>query len=622
MITGALGLDGFAVSVPRTAAASALEKGPLMSRRRSKSGTVLRAASLLAGATLAVSCGKGDTTTTPAKLPPAPPACEVQAPALDAPAPGPFTVVRVDASLSAPQKLAVQACVGLRNRATPGSVYVDATPYDGTWLKELGMVPAATIGAKEFLASCVGEIGACVRYDYAAQRPLLPNVLTAAAALGAVPLDRALDLPCESPAFDAIAELADKATPELATRYVFEKFGDKTTGLAMLNPGYDTNPPKVSAPAITQDMRPSLVDFVFSQRLFVTFLVNGCVDGHPEKPVLSSIVNAGRWPTPVAVYGYNNSWNVLGGYLYEAQTRCLDSRNMGAIASEADNLSFFSTRAAPITGSGAVVPNEAESIAYDPTKTYVAFVVGDGDNVQYMLSTRRDWFQQRVADCEANPATCLPLTWSVSSHLTRLAPDVLRWYYAQSRRTKRDHFVLPPSGHLYAYPTSLAEREQDAFVKATERDACILGVDGVVHWDFLGTWPDAEQRFLPKYAKGGAIRGVFPINVPYVFPTFPWWPDDQFFEVLSADGRDVALFKSRSWRGVSDDRSEFTLSPKAMADELGGYPKGTVSWVYMTSDGGLTLENSFLALSKILPSHVRLVSASAAARLALASKGK
>ena len=54
-----------------------------------------------------------------------------------------------------------------------------------------------------------------------------------------------------------------------------------------------------------------------------------------------------------------------------------------------------------------------------------------------------------------------------------------------------------------------------------------------------------------------------------------------------------------------------------MAEELSNYPPGTVTWVYMTSDGGLSLENSFMELVGLLPEHVQLVSADTAARLAL-----
>ncbi|MDI1444018.1 hypothetical protein [Polyangium sp. 6x1] len=559
---------------------------------------------------------------TPDPAEPPPPACTPYDTSVPKPLPGPFTVVHVEPGTPPPVALALQACAGLHNRSAGGSVYIDADPHDMTWLNDLGAVPTATLDAQQFLDSCAATFPACVRYDYKSQQSLLPNILTVAAALGAVPVDGSLNILCDNPAFDAIAEFSDKNTPALATKYVFDTYAKQTTGLAMLNPGYEPDPQDNASPAMTQEMKPALVDFVFSQRLFVVFLVNGCVDGNPEKELLSSIVNAGNWATPLGVYGYNNSWNVAGGYLYEAQTLCLDSRNMGAVASEAGNLSFFTTRTPPITGSGAVVQNEPESLTYDPNKTYVAFVVGDGDNIQYLMTTRHDWFQQRIADCEAKPDACPPLTWSISPHLTSLAPDLLGWYYEQSHRTGKDYFVLPPSGHLYAYPSSLAESEQDVFVKATQEDACILGLTGVVHWDWLGTWHDAEDHFLPKYATaGGSIRGVFPMNVPYLLPAFTWWPEDQFFEVLTgADGAKLALFRPREWRGVDSDTDQYRLTPQRMADELGGYPKGTVTWVYMTSDGGLTLQNSFLTLAKLLPPHVRLVSTDAAARLAIAAK--
>ncbi len=533
-----------------------------------------------------------------------------------------FTAVTVDPGAPAPLQLAVQACAGLYNRKSGGSVYVESDPHDATWLSELGLKPDATVSASAFLGSCVKDFPACVRYDYKAQQALLPNILTVAAALGAVPLDSSLKVSCGKMAFDAVAELADKNTPALATRYVFDHYAKQTTGLAMLNPGYEGQPKDPANPAITRDMSPALVDFVFSRKLFVVFLVNGCRDGNPEKDLLGSIVNAGNWPTPLGVYGYNNSWNVAGGDLYEAQTRCLDSRNMGAIASETNNLSFFSTRTPGAQANG-ITPNELEPISYDPGKTYVAFVVGDGDNIRYMMTTRHDWFKQRLADCQSANGACPPLTWTISPHLAQLAPDLLGWYYEQAHKSGRDYFVLPPSGHLYAYPSSLAEADQDRFVTATEVDACTLGVTGTVHWDWLSTWHDAEDHFLPKYTKDGVIRGVFPVNVPYMFPTFTWWPKDCFYEILSGkSGHKLALFRPREWRGVDNDKDPRFESPQKMADEIAGYPKGTVTWVYMTSDGGLTLDNSFTALEKLLPPYVQLVSTDTAANLALAAGQK
>lgn len=550
-----------------------------------------------------------------------PPMCAPHDASVADAATGPITVVRVDNALSAPMKLAVHACAGLRNRAAPGSVYVQSNANEAAWITELSLATASTVDAAAFVQSCAAEVPSCVRYDYASQRPLMPNILTAAAVLGALPVDRTMTVSCTTTSFDAVEELRARNTPELATRYVFDRFGSQTTGLAMLNPGYELESMTPANPRITRDMPPTLLDLVFARRLFVVFLVNGCSEGHPERTLLGTIVNAGHWPTPVAVYGYNNSWLTGGGYIHEAQTFCLPTRNMGAIASETTNLSFFSTRASSIGGAGAVRGNPPETTTYDPTRTYVAVVVGDGDNIDFVMSTRREWLRQRLAACAAGGASCPPLSWSISPHLLQLAPDVLRWYYEQSRVTGRDYFVLPPSGHLYAYPSSLAPDSQDRFVAATEGDACSLGVTSVVHWDWAGTWQDAERVFLPKYARlGGAIRGVFAMNVPYVLPAFSW-PASRFFTILTgADGGQVALFKPRSWRGVNNDSNQFFYSPRRMAEEIANYPRGTITWLYMTSDGGLTLQNAFLPLSTMLPAHVQLVSTDTAARLAIESR--
>ncbi len=534
-----------------------------------------------------------------------------------------FTVVTIDATTPATLQLAVQACVGLHNRELGGSVYARTDEKDSRWLDELDLTPAQTIDALAFLEACVARFPDCVRYSYDDQRTLLPNILTVGAVLGAVPLDVDLGVPCGRVAFDATLEFAAQNTPELATKLVADRYLAETTGLAMLNPGYEINAADPANPALTRDMPATLVDFVFSKKLFVVFLNNGCVPSSPEHQVLSDLVNASPWPKPVGVYGYNNSWMLMGGYVYEAQTKCLESRNMGAIPTETANLSFFSSRRSPIVDAGVLQGNAPEDLAYDPGTTYVAFVVGDGDNVQFIMATRNVWLNQRLADCEKADNSCAPLTWSISPHLTRVAPDVLQWYYAKLRQTGKDFFILPPSGHLYAYPTSLNDEDQDRFVEATEQDARILGVHGTVHWDWRDSWQRAEADFLPRYARAdGAIQGVFPVNVPYMFPAFPWWEPDRFFKVLIGDdGGQVAVFRPREWRGIDNSGSDLTapfyLSPDKMADEIGGYPPGTITWVYMTSDGGLSLENSFMELVKLLPPTVRLVSADAAAKLAL-----
>jgi len=534
-----------------------------------------------------------------------------------------FTVADIGPETPPAVQLAVQACAGLYNRRRGGSVYTRMNDKDSRWLDALGLKPAEVVRAADFLETCVTEFPACVRYAYAAQQELLPSILTVGAVLGAVPLDEGAAGMCGNVVFDAVAEFEERDTPYLAAKHVYETYGGDTTGLAMLNPGYDADDPRVWDPAISKDMDPSMVDFVFSEKLFVIFLVNGCIEGTEQNALLNEMAEANPWPDPIGVYGYANSWKVFGGYVFEAQTLCAASRNMGAIPTTVNNLSFFSTRRPPIRDPGEIERNAPEDIPYDPGATYVAFVVGDGDNVAYILDTRSQWFRERLSHCRRTENACVPLTWTMSPHLRRIAPDVLEWYHDMSRRTGKDTFMLPPSGHLYAYPASMSEEAQDRFVALTEQDARLLGTRSTMDWEWWSTWRRAETEFLPKYARGGgAIGGVFPVNVPYMIPTFTWPDPGQFYKVLpGGEGGQVVLFRPREWRGIDESGGtltrEFYLSPEHMAEELGGYPRGTVSYVYMTSDGGLDLSNAFVPMVKLLPPHVRLVSADAAVRLAL-----
>ena len=541
----------------------------------------------------------------------------------EAASPSTFRVVDIDGATAPALKIAAQAGAGLCNRNSGGSVYTRMHGKDNQWLKELVLQPDEIMNAPQFLEVCMTEIPKCVLYSYADQQALLPNILTVAAVLEALPIAVELDVPCDNVVFDATEVFREHNTPYLATKYVYENYVNDTTGLAMLNPGYQIHEGKVWDPAMTGDMNPDMIDFVFSEKLFVMFLVNGCIRYTEQGALVNEIVSVNPWPKPIGVYGYANYWMVLGGYLYEAQTLCSDSRNMGAIPTTVNNLSFFSTRRAPITVPNEIKQNPPEDITYDPTKTYVAFIVGDGDNVRFIMDTRADWFRQRVEACQQGDDACPPLTWSISPHLPRIAPDVLKWYYEMSYKTGKDYFMLPPSGHLYAYPASLKdETVQNNFVAATEADARLLGTSSVVHWEFFNKWHDAENEFLPKYAKkDGAIKGVFPVNVPYPLPTGTWG-FCQFFKVLEGkDGGKTILFRPREWRGTKGGGKfmdkQFFLSPEDMAKELGAYPRGTVMGIYMTSDGGLNLSNTLMKLLKILPEHVQLVSSDTATRLAL-----
>ena len=39
--------------------------------------------------------------------------------------------------------------------------------------------------------------------------------------------------------------------------------------------------------------------------------------------------------------------------------------------------------------------------AYDASTTYISFIIENGDNVVYLVSSRRTWLQERVCKCQS-----------------------------------------------------------------------------------------------------------------------------------------------------------------------------------------------------------------------------
>jgi hypothetical protein len=62
---------------------------------------------------------------------------------------------------------------------------------------------------------------------------------------------------------------------------------------------------------------------------------------------------------------------------------------MGAVPTELIDLSFFSTRRAPTTTPGEQVNQiSCEKTIFNPNKTYIAFIVGNGDNIAFLMGHR------------------------------------------------------------------------------------------------------------------------------------------------------------------------------------------------------------------------------------------
>ena len=230
------------------------------------------------------------------------------------------------------------------------------------------------------------------------------------------------------------------------------------------------------------------------------------------------------------------------------------------------------------------------------------FVMGDGDNVAFLKSSRRQWMQKRV---------------DLSPHLAHLAPDWFDWYYEKAAETGHDYFMLPPSGDLYSYPAEFSAENQDKFVHNVETDCQIMSTTGIVEWEWISHWKSALENYYPRYTANGIVKGIFTVNVPYNLPTPTIFKHDEYYKMV---GDNVALFKPREWRGTGDGEVPFShhnfLTVDEMAAEINGYALGTVTYVYLTSDGGGSIDNVY-DLVKELDEHVLVVNQDTLADLAI-----
>ena len=394
------------------------------------------------------------------------------------------------------EQFSVRTCAGLTNRnaATPAFLVQN---MNDVWLQSLYNVTSPTVTpVASFLNTCLKVFGGkYILYNAKTQQALVPELMTLAGVLGAVPFDVSTvstnSLPSSATvlAFDGTVTFKD-FQPIAATRYVYQHHLNETTGMAKLNPGYSGQGcpgPSCFHPNITRGPSLGLTDYVVYAKLFNTYLTEGCLPFTPENALLKTIVKESSWPTPVRVMGYDNTFVVEGGDFFEAETLCDLNVGMGQVASAGTaNLAFYTQKGPHVTSPLPFNPTPAT--VFNKSKTYIAFVVGDGDNLDYMFGhERRDWIEERLTMCAHKKCT-YPLLWTMSPHLLYLAPDVARWYGDQLLQTQTDRFALPPSGDLYSYPELFPEADQNAHVRNTERDAYLLSTSVTTDWEWATRW--------------------------------------------------------------------------------------------------------------------------------------
>jgi len=115
----------------------------------------------------------------------------------------------------------------------------------------------------------------------------------------------------------------------------------------------------------------------------------------------------------------------------QAETLCDVGVGMGQIASSGVNNLAYWGRVPKVSVPLPVNTPKGPALKYNASKTYISFLVGDGDNVAYIKGSRRQWISQRVTMCqnatEAAKHCSYPLLWTMSPHVLHLAPGWAEW---------------------------------------------------------------------------------------------------------------------------------------------------------------------------------------------------
>ena len=128
----------------------------------------------------------------------------------------------------------------------------------------------------------------------------------------------------------------------------------------------------------------------------------------------------------------------------------------------------------------------------------VAFVMSDGDNVQWLLNS----FTEPDRGWWGSPHRGrIPMTWEMAPLLTEFAPRVLAWFYARATAGGGDDFVAGPSGHGYFFP-GVAARERPALAQQAARASLRAQLPLITVLNAGGTMDDARAHLAQPGVHG------------------------------------------------------------------------------------------------------------------------
>jgi hypothetical protein len=159
----------------------------------------------------------------------------------------------------------------------------------------------------------------------------------------------------------------------------------------------------------------------------------------------------------------------------------------------------------------------------------------------------------------------------------------------------------------------MSDEAQAEFVRLSEGDAELMNTTGIVGWEVATTWLDAFKQYFPQYTANNIVNTIFALNVPYLVPIIT----AAFSDTYQVVNNNLVVFAPQSWRGTDERQDKpYFYSVARKAQEINSFPKGSISYLYLTSDGGFQISDVF-ALVGQLEDHVVVVDSRQLAGLAL-----
>ena len=357
----------------------------------------------------------------------------------------------------------------------------------------------------------------------------------------------------ESLAKDAGLQLGfDAAAEGVNTRYIFEHYKDKLAKTILVH----------------QDpTNRKLRDYSIAAKALCYY--SDLYDG--DSSVKEDILNWAGDNVPVLGWTANEINFVSSNSLYGKITIAAD---------HAQNLSFLSAGDAEVVMQGQY---EQREITPQKGKHYVAIVMSDGDNVQWMTQDFGTNGRYYGSDYRGD----FPMTWTTSPSLYDLAPDLLGDLYAGA--TARDEFIAGPSGVGYVNIAEYGDRFYPDYAAYT---AGYMEKTDMHYVNLLDNAVDPDA--LAELAKYDTVRGGV------------WSVGNQYIEgngdVYWANGKPFVTVRETLWRIAGDDnRNQYYGYVERVAQRINEYkrdytsPEGyTVVVAHAWSIGTMDYINRFI----------------------------